>query len=565
MADSQKGDGVASGVEMRLTPHLQILDSPATPLPVHASKTSSLSRQERRDQRINELLESCRTQTLAQIIGPFGLTPAMFQDKLGGNVTTQHNAEQGIFAKETEEYNRKDYSYSKAKTEKKKEYGIPLGKGADISSGSFVDAYTGKVEPLQQHDKGGNPIFDKNGNPQKNYSLDHAIPLHKLHGKGGWMKDRPGRNKISSEKDNLYYTTNRANSKKSDHDPKEALSRDNGYDQRRIAPKLKKAEDSTNKLLPTDWERLKYHGNELAIEGSKDAGRNALRQAMGLLLHEFVNSSYLEVKAIVLEPVPTENLVDRVVVALERTVRRVTDKMQDAFDALISGGLQGAVSNLLTFLINNLITTSAKIVKIIRESMASLWRAMKFLWSPPEHMSGMDVAREVTKLITGVITTSLGLLFDETIKGFVLAVPLLAPIAGIVAPAITGLLTGLMTALTVYAIDRLFDWLADPGTEMLNAQIGVLDAQTEVARKLGDFMEQQYTNSNRYQHVIIRYQAMARDLSITEEQLQAATTTAHAAIDVRSNTISMMRKGFESWEPNGSELSRLISDYKFEE
>ncbi|MDE1918855.1 MAG: hypothetical protein KGJ57_22800 [Sphingomonadales bacterium] len=311
--------------------------------------------------------------------------------------------------------------------------------------------------------------------------------------------------------------------------------------------------------------QFQKQGSELLHTSINDAKSNALRQAMGVLLHEFANSSYIEIKAIVLASAPAENLVDRIIDALDRTAHRLIDKMSDAFDALISGGVQGIVSNLLTFVINNVITTSAKIVKIIRESMASLWRALKFLWSPPEHMSGMDVAREVTKLIAGVITTSLGLLFDEAIKGFVIAVPLLAPIAGIVAPVITGLLTGLMTALTVYAIDRLFDWLSDPGTETLNAQIGVLDAQTEVARKLGDFMEQQYTNSNRYQRVIIRYQAMERDLSVTEEHMQAATTTAHAAIDTRSNTISMIRKGFESWEPNGSELSSLISDYKLEE
>jgi len=53
------------------------------------------SRRELRERRISELLESCRTQTLAQITGPFGLSPAMFDDKQGGNVTTTHNFEKG--------------------------------------------------------------------------------------------------------------------------------------------------------------------------------------------------------------------------------------------------------------------------------------------------------------------------------------------------------------------------------------------------------------------------------------------------------------------------------------
>src|SRR5690554_4458650 len=51
-----------------------------------------------RDERLQNLMESCQQEVLRQIIGPFGLTPAMFDDKDGGNVTTLHNFNQGITA-----------------------------------------------------------------------------------------------------------------------------------------------------------------------------------------------------------------------------------------------------------------------------------------------------------------------------------------------------------------------------------------------------------------------------------------------------------------------------------
>lgn len=533
--------------------------------PHSEQRTVTFDRQDLRARRIDELLESCRTQALTQIIGPFGLTPAMFEDKDGGSVTTQHNAAKGIFAKESEEYKRKDYAYSQAKTDKKREAGIPLGKGADISSGTFLNAYTGIEEPLQRHDSAGNPMFDKNGNPLKNYSLDHAIPLHELHKTGGWMKDKAARGRISSVKENLYYTTSQANSAKSDNDPDDALSREKGYDQRRINPRLKKAREATEELLPDNWERLRYHGSELAVEGARSAGKTAVRQAVGILLHEFANSIYVEVRGIVLAPAPAENLLDRIVEALERTMQRVVAKLGDALDALASGGVQGAVSTLLTFLVNNLVTTSAKIVTIIREGMASLWHAMKLLWAPPANMSGADVAREVTKLIAGVVTTGLGLVLDEAVKALVLAVPLFAPVASLVAPAVTGLLTGIMAAFVIYAIDRLFDWLSDPGTEMLNALVDNLDAEAEIGRRLGDFMQQQYANSRGYQAIVVRHQAMMRDLAIAEERLAGAVTSGSAAIDFRSGTLSVLRIGFDDWQQAGDELSRLISDYKLEE
>ncbi len=488
----------------------------------------------------------------------------MFDDKDGGSVTTQHNAGNGLFAKESEEYKRKDYNYSQAKNDKKREAGIPLGKGADISSGTFVNAYTGRDEPLQRHDSAGNPMFDKNGNPLKNYSLDHAIPLHELHKKGGWIKDKAARGHISSAKENLYYTTAQENSVKSDNDPGDALSKEKGYDQRRINSRLKKAREATEGLLPDNWERLRYHGSELAMEGGISAGKTALRQAMGLILHEFANSSYMEIRCIVLEPAPAENLVDRIIEALDRTMQRVVAKLGDVLGALASGGVQGAVSTLLTFLVNNLVTTSAKIVTIIREGMASLWRAMKLLWAPPTHMSGTDVAREVTKLIAGVVTTGLGVMLDEAVQALVLAVPLLAPVAGLLAAAVTGLITGIMTALVIYAIDRLFDWLSDPGTEMLNALVDGLDAQVEIARRLGDFMQQQYASSRGYQAIIVRHQAMVRDLTIAEDRLAGAVTSSTIHIDARSGTISALRNGFEGWQQGDDDLSRLISNYNLD-
>jgi len=66
------------------------------------------SQQELKKQRIDELLDSCKDEVIKQIIGPFGLTQAMFNDKEGGNVTTRHNFEQGITATEqdSERYNQ---------------------------------------------------------------------------------------------------------------------------------------------------------------------------------------------------------------------------------------------------------------------------------------------------------------------------------------------------------------------------------------------------------------------------------------------------------------------------
>lgn len=74
-----------------------------------------------KQQRLDALFEECQQHVFSQIIGPFGLSPAMFADKAGGNVTTVQNFEKGVVATEsekvlhesiTEAYDRSKYELS---------------------------------------------------------------------------------------------------------------------------------------------------------------------------------------------------------------------------------------------------------------------------------------------------------------------------------------------------------------------------------------------------------------------------------------------------------------------
>ncbi|MCK7652031.1 MULTISPECIES: hypothetical protein [unclassified Shewanella] len=166
-------------------------------------KQATLTKTELKEQRLEELMTSCREQVLQQLIGPFGLTPAMFDDKTGGNVTTQHNADQGIYAKESEKYNRaSDYDYSKAKKDLLKQSHAD----GTMNSQTFVDKYTGKEESTRR--------ITESGQHKMNAELDHTIPLAEAHRDGAWMRDKAERKALTSDKDNLHFTTMENNRKK---------------------------------------------------------------------------------------------------------------------------------------------------------------------------------------------------------------------------------------------------------------------------------------------------------------------------------------------------------------
>jgi hypothetical protein len=481
-----------------------------------------------REQRLEQLMDSCKQEVLRQIIGPFGLTPAMFDDKDGGNVTTQRNAEQGLFAKESEELNRADYDYSAAKREKMQE----AVKSGSMTSEEFVDQYSGKREPSKRENGQGKLVM--------NAELDHLVPVRDIHAQGGWIKDKQGRTELSSDKNNLHYTTHKTNRSKGGKAPEEAMSPDRGFDEARIDPLLGKAKESLKEKLPDTSERLKYHGQELLGTGAQEAGRNAVRQAFGVVLHEYVNGSFQEIKVLFQDKHNERSLIDRLIESNHLVMQRVISKLKTALEALVEGGIQGFVSNLLTFLINNLITTSKKIVALIRESMQGLWKAIKMLVSPPAGMSGMEVARAVAKIIAAVVTTGLGMLMEESIKGFVMSMPMLAPIADILATAMTAIMTGIIGSLVIYGIDRLFDWLSSTGTELLQAYEANAQAQANIAEQLREWLDLQYRNSRLYEAAALEYERLRSSYSISAFQLGAASLDAGATIASRSAQIDLL-------------------------
>lgn len=481
-----------------------------------------------RDERLQQLMESCQQEVLRQIVGPFGLTPAMFDDKDGGNVTTQHNAEKGVFAKESEKYVRKEYNYSAAKSEIKNE----SVKNGSMNSQVFVDAYTGKYEQTKR--------TCSDGTLKMNAELDHLVPVKDIHGQGGWMKDKEGRTKLSSTKDNLHYTTHKTNRSKSAKAPDEALSEEKGFDKTRIEPLVKKAKEAIEKELPSNLERLKYHGKDLAKEGLKDAGKNALRQATGVVLHEFANGSFVEIKVLLKDRLDEQSLIDRLIVSLKRVMNRVINKLKAALEAALQGGVQGLVSTLLTFLINNLITTSKKIVTIIREGMQSLWKAIKLMVNPPEGMSALEITREATKIIAAVVTTGLGMLMEESVKGFIMSFPVLTPIADALSIGLTAIMTGIAGALIVYGIDRLFDWLSSTGTDLLTAQEASIEAQTMVVGRLQSWLNLQFENSRLYEACAADYREVQKIYSLTSFQMEAASLEAESSIEARSSMIELV-------------------------
>ncbi|PBI79083.1 Domain of uncharacterised function (DUF1994) [Campylobacter jejuni] len=513
-----------------------------------ANPKQTLTKDEVREQRLQALLSSCQQQVLQQIIGPFGLTPAMFADKQGGNVTTQHNAGQGIYAEESEHYKRKqDYDYESAKKAKMQE----AVKNGTMNSQVFTDEYTGKTEQTRR--------TTSTGKQYMNAEADHTIPLSEFHKQGGWMLTAEQRKAAASEKDNLHFTTMDNNREKGGASAESALSQDNGYDPEITQPIIDKAREAMDNHLPSNMDRVKYHGKALASTGIEEAKKNALRQALGLLMYEFVNGAFIEIKALMTQP-EDASLIDRLITAFKRIADRVVSKLKDALKALISGGVQGFISNFLTFIINTVVTTSAKVVTVIRESMKGLWEAGKILLNPPKDMPFTEVCRQVTKIFSSIVTLSLGMLFEESVKTFISSVVVLAPVAHILAPAISGILTGVTTALVVYGIDRFFDWLSATDTERLQAFEAHNEQMAENTERMASWLSLQFASSQQYRAISAEYIDIEIDLALAEESSMASVDHMRRITTQRENLLQDAKEGIETTRQNMAVVDAFLDD-----
>jgi len=524
--------------------------------------TQQLNKTEMKEKRMQDLLDSCQSQVLQQIIGPFGLNKAMFNDKDGGNVTTTKNFEQGVTSTEQDKERFEQWENSNNGSYDRKAYDADLpAKRKEMFKGDkpIISRYTGNELP-------------KDGQTH----LDHVVAAKTIEtdSKANLFMSQDERVTMANQDANLVAAEGNINQSMQDKDKPEwakakrkadkgkTNAESFGVDEKLLRQTDTKAKEAINADILKA--QIQKQGAELLSTGAKEAGKMAMRQAFGVLIYEFVNGVFIETKHL-FNKLKDENLIDELIAAIKRVAKRVMAKFKDAGKAGLGGGIQGFFSNLLTFLINNIVKTSAKVVTIIRESMKSIWQAISFIKNPPKNLSALEVTREVTKILTVAVATGLGMFFEEALQTFIMSIPILAPIAGIIAPAIAAILTGIATALLVYGLDRFFDWLSYNGTHLLEVFENDLEVMKGNIDKMALWIEDQYNQSQGYVQIAAGYGHIQRELEVAISAKDSALQTSKAQTQMQisfNRNCSDETKALSSQEQS---VSNLLNNYKLGE
>lgn len=403
-------------------------------------------------EKIDALLDSCQRECLQAVIRPLGLGKVLFEDKLGGNVTTTHNFEKGITATESDRARYLDWGNRKSMDtrERRKPYlkDYAKKKNRDFKNGApeIIDQYTG--QPLEKN--------------TMNVHWEHVVPVINIENSPSFnlRMTEQERVALANADENKTYTTAEINLKKNDKDlmnwygslPKEertSMKLDKG--------KVSKAYQRSKKHVRAEEAKawIKKDGLEISTTGFNEGGRMALQQALGVLIEEFVRAAFDEVKDVWktgFRGKVDDDFLDVLKARLMRVAKRVQSKWKDATYALRDGFLSGFLSNLVTVLINMFATTAARLVRMIREGFMSLYHALKTLAFPEEGVTMAEAADAAVKLLAAGLVTAGGIALEAALDPYLKS---LGPLADVVLSVSVGLATGVATACTIYLLDEI--------------------------------------------------------------------------------------------------------------
>lgn len=371
--------------------------------------------------------------------------------KEGGNVSTIHNAKNGVFVDEEHErrfnspYSRKNYEGRgdrKLSTQRKKLFS---------EKEEIFDAYTN-----EQLHKDGRTHIDH---------ITSAKEIHDMDAARLYMTDDE-RNDMATDESNMAAIDGRMNQSKGELPMEEWLKKEKdgqtnaerfGVDEKEAMRLRRKSQFNIKKKV------VLSAGEEISI-ASFNAGKvQAKKQVIGILMHYATSIFIEEMQRYVANWKNYTRIAERLS-GLKEMGSRIKDRLiekaknikeiiKEIFSNAKDGFISGIVGTIVTTLINMVATTVKSVGKVLQDSITTLIGAFKLWTKNPKNLDKATLAKETIKMISFGISASIGVISEEGIKNSLATTPLaiVAEPLGIIGGI---LVTGGCSALIIYVMDN---------------------------------------------------------------------------------------------------------------
>ena len=379
---------------------------------------------------------------LESLITSFGLD-GLIRDQHGGDVDTIHSVRQ--VGKDSEmayksdehrqayedrgEYDSAAYHSHAGYRERNRE--ISEAKKA----GTLVDAYTGEK-------------ISRNGKTD----LDHVVSAKEIHDDPGRVLAGMRGEDLANSPVNLQATNRRTNrSKKADNMEDFLKRRGDEYTEKQ--KKLMRDRDATaRKSYESRLAYTYYRSADFWTHTAAAAGRvgiqMGLRQALGLVLTEvwFAVRETLFATGRSLKAMLSD-----IADGVRLGIRRAREKYAEILSRLGEGVVGGVLSSLTTTLCNVFFTTAKNMVRILRQSFASIVQAGKVLLFNPDNLPFGDRLLTALKILAAGASVVVGILLSEAVAASGLGA---VPVVGDLLVTFIGVFaSGVLSCTLLYALD----------------------------------------------------------------------------------------------------------------
>ncbi len=381
------------------------------------------------------------------IISSFGLD-FIVKDRHGGDVDTINNVRK-IGSDPDMVYKNKDNenAYNNRGDYNSKEYHSDkryIAKNKEISnqkkSGNLTDAYTGEK-------------VARNGKTD----LDHVMSAKEIHDDKGRVLSGIKGTDLANCDENLKATNPHTNrTKKADTMDDFLKKRGDEYsdDQKE---NMKKIDEEARKSYEAKLARVYYTSPKFIKDSAAAAGKlgvqMGLRQVLGFFFANVWCAIRDEFEKAELEWNLNLDLGDFFKAIANGAKRGFEETMSvESLRKFIDGGIAGVLSSITTTICNIFFTTAKNVVKIIRQSYASIVQAAEVLLINPDGYLFGDRMLAVTKIIATGASIVVGSMVSIALEGTALGQ---TPVTGDIVQTFLGsLATGIMSCTLLLFLDR---------------------------------------------------------------------------------------------------------------
>ena len=182
----------------------------------------------------------------------------------------------------------------------------------------------------------------------------------------------------------------------------------------------------------------------------------SLRQVLGLVFSEI----WFSVKDVIKEGRKTgESLFRCIGEGVKQGLANAKSRYKELMDRFLNGAIAGALSSLTTTLCNIFFTTAKSLVRILRQSWASLVSATKVLLFNPDCLPLGERVRAAAKILATGASVVAGTMVSELISKTGIG---MIPIVGSIVQTFCGtLITGIMSCSLLYILDnnKAINWI----------------------------------------------------------------------------------------------------------